>query len=85
MFGDKFPDIGKVQVHGARASLKTWATPTTSPARELIELSLAHSIGGAVESAYFHPNDASIRKAREALYRDWSNFLCGGVRQRRSV
>ena len=77
MFRDKFPDLGKVQVHGARGSFKTWAT-TTTHRRELIELTLAHSIGSAVESAYFNPNDASIRKAREALYRDWSNFLRGG-------
>ena len=78
MLCDKFPDLGKVQIHGARASLKTWATAHTHHRREIIELSLAHAIGGAVESAYLRDNDASIRKAREALYRDWSTFLRGG-------
>jgi integrase len=76
MLVDKFPEAGAVQIHGARASLKTWATANTHHRREIIELSLAHAIGGAVESAYLRENDASIRKAREALYRDWSNFLC---------
>jgi integrase len=78
MLQGKFPELGKVQIHGARASLKTWATAHTHHRREIIELSLAHAIGGAVESAYLRDNDASIRKAREALYRDWSTFLRGG-------
>jgi len=78
MVEDKFPDLGTVQVHGARASLKTWATANTHHRREIIELTLAHAVGGAVESAYLRDNDAAIRKAREALYRDWSAFLRGG-------
>jgi integrase len=73
---DRFPDLGQCQIHGCRASLKTWATANTSHRREIIELTLAHAVGGAVESAYLRDNDAAIRKAREALYRDWSNFLC---------
>ena len=77
MIKDRFPDLGRVQVHGARASLKTWATAHTHHRREIIELTLAHAIGGAVESAYLRDNDAAIRKAREALYRDWSDFLHG--------
>jgi integrase len=78
LIAERFPEVGTVQVHGARASLKTWATANTHHRREIIELTLAHAIGGAVESAYLRDNDASIRKAREALYRDWSNYLCGG-------
>jgi acyl-CoA reductase-like NAD-dependent aldehyde dehydrogenase len=74
---DRFPELGKVQVHGARASLKTWATSMTAHRREIIELTLAHAVGGAVESAYLRDNDAAIRKARQSLYDDWSRFLRG--------
>jgi integrase len=75
---DRFPDLGPVQIHGARAALKTWAT-TTAHRREIIEMTLAHRIGGQVESAYFAGNEAAIRKLREALYADWSSFLAGGA------
>jgi integrase len=74
----RFPELGAVQVHGARSSLKTWAT-TTAHRREIIEATLAHSIGGAVEAAYFHVDAPEVRAAREALYRDWSRFLTGGT------
>jgi integrase len=74
----RFPDVGVVQVHGCRASLKTWATANTVHRREIIELTLAHAVGGAVESAYLRDNDTAIRKARQSLYNDWSTFLRGG-------
>jgi hypothetical protein len=40
-------------------------------------INLAHTTGSAVEMAYLNAND--IRKAREAIYRDWSAFLTSAV------
>jgi integrase len=74
---DRFPHLGRAQPHGARASLKTWATAKTHHRREIVELTLAHSIGGVIEATYFRDDDPAVRKAREALYRDWSAFLRG--------
>jgi integrase len=71
--GDNFPEFGRVQIHGARAALKSYLTANTYHRRELIEVTLAHSVGGAVEAAYLNIGD--LRKAREALYRDWSAYL----------
>jgi integrase len=73
----KFPELKDYQVHGARGSLKTWATSRTLHRREIIEATLAHTVGGAVESSYLHVDTPEIRAAREALYRDWSAFLTG--------
>jgi integrase len=75
---DHFADLGAVQIHGSRAALRTWAA-TTLHRRELIEITLAHNIGAKVESAYFNSAEPAIRKAREALYADWSAFLTGGA------
>jgi integrase len=70
---DKFPEFGRVQIHGARAALKSYLTANTDHRRELIEVTLAHAVGGAVEAAYL--NIGELRKGREALYRDWSAYL----------
>jgi integrase len=74
-----FPEVGPVQVHGARSSFKTWATTRTLHRRELVELCLAHAVGGSVEMAYFDGDAPAVREAREAIYRDWSAFLTGGA------
>jgi integrase len=75
---DNFPEVGTIQIHGCRSSIRTWGA-TTTHRREILELTLAHAIGGAVESAYFDHNENAIRKAREAFYRDWSAFLTKAV------
>jgi hypothetical protein len=69
---DRFPNVGTTQVHGARASFKSWAT-SANLNRVAVEVSLAHSVGGAVESAYLNPHD--IRSARVAVMDAWSEFL----------
>jgi integrase len=74
-----FPEVGRVQVHGARSSFKTWATTRTLHRRELVELCLAHAVGGSVEMAYFDGDAPAVREAREAIYRDWSAFLTGAA------
>jgi integrase len=69
---DRFPDVGQVQIHGCRAAFKSWATANDKN-RMIAEMALAHRVGDAVEAAYLNVND--LRKAREALYHDWSAFL----------
>jgi integrase len=74
-----FPEVGSVQVHGARSSFKTWATSRTLHRRELIEMTLAHAVGGSVEMSYFDGDAPAVRTARAAIYRDWSAFLVGAA------
>ncbi len=69
---DRFPDIGSTQVHGARASFKGFCT-NANLNRVAVEASLAHSVGGAVETAYLNPSD--IRAARQTVMDAWSEFL----------
>jgi integrase len=45
--------MGRTEVpHGFRATFKTWASERTSFAHEVIEASLTHAIGSALEKAY---------------------------------
>jgi integrase len=75
---DRFPDIGSTQVHGARASFKSWAT-NTNMNRVAVEASLAHSIGNPVEASYLELSD--IRAARQAVMDKWSEFLSPSRRE----
>jgi integrase len=50
--GAKIGFGGRMSPHGCRACFKTWATEATNYERELIEVSLGHAIGGAVEQRY---------------------------------
>ena len=43
---------GDLTAHGFRATFKTWASERTSFQNEIVEASLAHTIGGKVEQAY---------------------------------
>jgi integrase len=60
---------------GFRASFKSWATETTTHAREAIELALAHRVGDAVERAYMR---GDMFEKRRALMDDWARFCCWG-------
>jgi integrase len=64
----------EVSVHGFRASFSTWAAEATTHPRELVEASLAHHVGSAVERAY--ATDRMDR--RRALMEDWAVY-CGQV------
>lgn len=57
--------------HGFRASFKSWCGDNGQD-RELAELSLAHSIGNAVEQAYSRTN---LLERRRKLMADWAAFL----------
>ncbi len=63
--------------HGFRATFKSWATETTTHAREAIELALAHRVGDAVERAYLR---GDLFGKRRALMDDWGEFACGATK-----
>ena len=69
---------GKRTVHGSvRATFKQWALERTNYPRELIEMSLAHKVGNAVEQAY--SRDAQAIERRRPLMQEWANFCDSGV------
>ena len=43
---------GRMTVHGCRATFRTWASECTESDHAVMELSLAHQVGSAVERAY---------------------------------
>jgi integrase len=61
------------QVHGFRATFKTWASERTNFPREVIEAALAHTIGNAVENAY---QRGDLFEKRSRLMTAWAEF-CG--------
>jgi integrase len=62
--------------HGFRSTFRDWcATKATKYPREACELALAHSVGNAVEAAYFRDDLLEIRRG---LMKDWATF-CGKV------
>jgi integrase len=60
--------------HGFRSSFRTWAAEQTRYPREVIELSLAHAIGSAVEAAY-HRSD--LIDMRRQLADAWARYCEG--------
>jgi integrase len=57
--------------HGFRASFKTWAEEMTQYPPHLIEMCLAHVVGGAVERAY---RRGDLLDQRRRLMQDWADF-----------
>jgi integrase len=62
-----------VTAHGFRATFKTWASECTSFQNEIVEASLAHTIGGKVEQAYMR---GDMFEKRRRLMQAWAEF-CG--------
>jgi len=60
--------------HGFRSAFADWAHETTEFARELIEASLAHTVGDMTERSY-RRSDAIERRRR--LMDAWAAFVCG--------
>ena len=58
-------------VHGLRSSFSDWAAERTAFSNHTIELSLAHSIGNAVEQAY---RRGDMFEKRRKLMAAWSTF-----------
>ena len=60
--------------HGFRSTFRDWAAETTDYQNEVVEMALAHAIGGKVEAAY---RRGDLLEKRRELMRDWSRY-CGG-------
>jgi integrase len=60
-----------IVVHGFRASFKTWAGERTRFASEIIEMSLAHTVGNAVEQAY---QRSELLDKRRRLMQAWATY-----------
>ena len=56
-------------VHGFRSTFRDWAAEMTQYPKELAELSLAHTVGNAVENAY---RRSDLFERRRALMLDWA-------------
>ena len=64
--------LGRTEtVHGMRSAFSDWAHERTSHANHTIELSLAHSVGGAVEKAY---RRGDLFDKRRKLMEAWAVF-----------
>jgi integrase len=66
-------------VHGFRATFKTWASERTSFQNEIVEASLAHTIGGKVEQAY---RRGDMFDKRRRLMQQWATFCSAPISQR---
>lgn len=58
-----------ITVHGMRSSFRNWAARCTSYPREICELSLAHTVGTAVERSYMRDD---LLERRRPLMEDWA-------------
>jgi integrase len=59
-------------VHGMRSTFRNWGREMTNFRPELLELSLAHTVGNAAERAY--ARDDALEQRRELMLA-WSRFL----------
>ena len=64
-------DRGDLTAHGFRASFKTWASERTSFQNEIVEVALAHVIGGKVEQAY---RRGDMFEKRRRLMSAWGDY-----------
>jgi integrase len=62
---------GATTVHGLRSSFRDWAGEQTSFAREIIELTLAHVVGGDTELAY---RRGDMLEKRRPLMEAWASY-----------
>lgn len=60
-----------VTAHGFRSTFSDWASERTGHSREVVEMSLAHSIKDATEAAY---RRGDLLLKRQALMSDWARF-----------
>jgi integrase len=61
-----------ITVHGCRSTFSDWAHERTTFSNHVIELSLAHSVGNAVEQAY---RRGDMFEKRRKLMQAWGAFL----------
>jgi integrase len=76
------PKSGRaITPHGLRATFRTWGEDA-SFSRDLLEESLGHQIGTAVERAYRRTDSFDRRRK---IMETWANFCSGKPVDRRSV
>lgn len=66
---------GRATVHGFRSGFRDWAGEKTNAAHAVMELSLAHHVGNAVEQAYAR---SDLLEKRRRLMDQWGQFVTGG-------
>ena len=59
-------------VHGFRSSFRDWASECTNADHAVMELSLAHQVGSAVERSYAR---SDLFERRRVLMEEWADFL----------
>src|SRR5262249_40431464 len=82
-FGDLIETMGykdKATAHGFRATFKTWATETTDASQVVIEMCIAHKIGGSLEKAY---QRGDLLAKRRELMDQWCRYCSGLLGGRR--
>ena len=62
----------RTTVHGFRSSFRVWASDCTNADHPAMELSLAHSVGKAVEKAYAR---SDLFEKRRDLMDQWADFV----------
>ena len=70
-------DVGlaeRATVHGFRTSFRTWAAEGTNAEHAVMELSLAHAVGSAVEQAYAR---SDLLAKRRRLMDQWASYVTG--------
>ncbi len=65
----------KATVHGFRSSFRDWAGERTNTVHAVMELSLAHAVGSAVEQAYAR---SDLLAKRRRLMEQWAAYITGG-------
>ena len=64
----------RTTVHGFRSSFRDWASECTNAAHAVMELSLAHKVGSAVERAYAR---SDLLAKRRRLMDQWGAYITG--------
>jgi integrase len=69
-----------VTAHGFRSTFSDWASERTGHSREVVEMSLAHSIKNSTEAAY---RRGDLLLKRRVLMNEWTKF-CSSLSQEKS-
>ena len=64
----------RATVHGFRSAFRDWSAECTHAPHAVMELSLAHAVGNAVEAAYAR---SDLFDRRRALMDQWASYLTG--------
>jgi integrase len=62
---------GNVTTHGFRSSFRDWAAEQTNYPNHVVEMALAHAVGGQVEAAY---RRGDLLKKRRQLAEAWTRY-----------